>query len=163
MITALKKEFAVDLRTVSESYALLFLVKDEVQLKIDFVNDVPYRADSPVSTSLFVRTDHWRNILSNKISALPREEAKDIADIVMISKKFSFSWPEIITQASMKDMWVNELEVSRRIGEFPENKLATIKWVTRPNFPDLRLSMKLISKEVLSGVGNSLAGNKELR
>ena len=52
VITALKKEFTVDLRTVSESYALLFLVKDEIQLKIDFVNDVPYRAESPVLTSL---------------------------------------------------------------------------------------------------------------
>lgn len=75
----------------------------------------------------------------------------------MISKKYSFGWPEIIKQASMKDMWVNELEVSRRVSEFPEKALTTVKWTTHPDLQDLSIALKTISKEILSGVDNSLA------
>lgn len=157
IIASLRSKFDVEINSTSDSHIMLHIIKYEIQLKIDFVKDVPYRVESPLSSSLFIRTDHWKNILSNKISALSREAAKDLADLIMISKTFDFRWPDVIQHASMKDMWVNELEVSRRIGEFPEKDLITVKWIRPPDIQELGKSLKIISKDILLGLDNSLA------
>ena len=67
--------------------------------------------------------------LSNKITALGRGEGKDLADIVWLSKKYSFNWIEIIDQASNKDTSVEEVHTSKVIYEFPVNKLEKVKWI----------------------------------
>ena len=58
----------------------------EKSLQIDFVNDIELHYGDFHSSELFPRIDNWRNILSNKISALSREEAKDIVDFLSISQ-----------------------------------------------------------------------------
>jgi hypothetical protein len=83
----LKKAFEVDFQVKEESYGRAFVKEDDILLKIDYVNDVGYRVGEVVESSLFVRTDSWRNILSNKITALSREEGKDAADIIHLCKK----------------------------------------------------------------------------
>jgi hypothetical protein len=77
-----------------------------------------------------VKIDSWRKILSNKLSAVSRWEPKDVADTVFIAKNFSFEWPEIIEEAKNKDLWVNPLDVSRIIKEFPVNLFDSIKWIS---------------------------------
>ena len=156
VLKALQNKFEVEINSISQSYVLLSIHKSNVFLKIEFVKDVPYRNESPISTLLFIRTDHWNNILSNKISALSREAAKDVADIIMLCKKFNFRWSDVIYQANMKDIWVNELEVSRRIAEFPPEELRMIKWIDQPEISDLVICLKKISAEILTGTENSL-------
>jgi len=96
-IDVLKEKFEVRVETVLPSFALVYVISDEIQLKLDFVNDVPYRVDLPISTSLFPQTDNWKNILSNKITALQRDAPKDIADIILLCKNFAFKWPEMLS------------------------------------------------------------------
>lgn len=62
------------------------LGKDKIYLKIDLVNDVARRYGDIRSDKTLGRVDSWRNILSNKISAIFRYEAKDFSDIRIIRK-----------------------------------------------------------------------------
>ena len=57
----------------------------------------------------------------------------------------------------MKNMWVNELEVSRRMAEFPLAELKMIKWIDQTEISDLGTCLRTISAEILAGTENSLA------
>lgn len=130
---------------------------NQFDLKVEFVNDVGYRYGQPLPTSLFHRTDHWRNILSNKMTALSREAPKDIADIIFLSLKFEFNWIEIIREAGQKDSWINELEIFKMLDDFSVEKLSIVNWIKPPNYSVLSESLKIISKDILMGKDNSLA------
>ncbi len=155
-IGELKQRFPVDLRVASESYVQLILHPEQLALKVEFVNDVGYRYDQPVSAALFPRTDHWRNILSNKITALSREAPKDVADIIFLCQKFEFNWVDIILEAREKDSWINELQIFKMINEFSADKLSIVNWITQPNYSELAASLKIIAKDILMGKDNSL-------
>ena len=45
--------------------------------------------------------------MSNKICALSRDEAKDVADLIFLSMKYAFTWETMINYARQKDKWVN--------------------------------------------------------
>jgi hypothetical protein len=158
-IEELKKKFSINLRVESESYVQLMVQTEQLGLKVEFVNDVGYRYGQPISTNLFLRTDHWRNILSNKITALSREAPKDIADIIFLSRKFEFNWQEIVREAGQKDSWINELEISKMLNNFSIEKLSIVNWINNPNYSELENSLKTIAKDILLGGNNSLIKN----
>ena len=106
IITHLKsKLFSIEIANSDSSFIRLFIIKNGVSVKLEWINDVAYTFGQKSNESLFHRVDHWQNILSNKLSALSRNDAKDLADILFISKKYSFSWPEIIAQAKEENLW----------------------------------------------------------
>lgn len=130
-------------------------------LKLDFVNDVPFRRGIPVSTRLYRLTDTPDNMLSNKITALSRFAAKDVVDLVYLSGQFSFAWTEIISDASQKDMWVNPVEASKILDDFPPDKLDEINWINDP--PDrqwFKSRLEIIIRDILQGNSNSLCTEK---
>jgi len=153
----LKTEIAV----TGDSFSRVFVHQDEVVLKVDFVNDIPYRTGIPVSTKLFCKTDSIPNILSNKLSALSRHSAKDVVDILYIALNFEFSWVEIIREASEKDIWINAVEASKILDSFPVNKLEEIIWVD--SLQDINLfekQLKILIGDLLIGRSNSLFNNR---
>ncbi len=158
-IEELKKTFTLDVRVESESYVQLMVRLNQLDLKVEFVNDVGFRYGQPIPTNLFPRTDHWRNILSNKITALSREAPKDIADIIFLSRKFEFNWLEIVREAGQKDSWINELEIFKMLDNFSVEKLSIVNWINEPNYLEMRDLLKAIAKDILLGGDNSLAKN----
>ena len=157
VVTYLKKTFfQCTVSITSESFLRIFLNKNQLILKIDFINDVPFHFGNLERCDFFGNVDNWRNILSNKICALSRMEPKDYADILFIAKKFSFSWEDIIEEAKKKDLWVEPIEVSRTIKEFPVELLTPIKWITQPDLKQAQVSLLLISEDILKGKQNSL-------
>ena len=101
--------------------------------------------------------NYMRNILSKKLCALSRREPKDMADILSIAGRFSFAWPEIFGKARQKDLWVEPIETSRTIQEFPVDLLAAVKWV-QPVDPGLfAADLKAIHRDIFHGQANSLA------
>jgi Nucleotidyl transferase AbiEii toxin, Type IV TA system len=155
----LKKSFQIDLQVKEESYGRAFIKEEEVLLKIDFVNDVGFHAGEIVQTPLYSRTDDWRNILSNKITALSREEGKDIADIVFVCKRFPFNWQDIINDAKNKDSWIDEVNASRLIHDFKTEKVKAVKWIVEPDYKEIEKDLNTIAKDILLGGNNSLAKN----
>jgi Nucleotidyl transferase AbiEii toxin, Type IV TA system len=152
----LRTIFEVQLQVKEESYGRAFVKEDDVILKIDFVNDVGFHSGEVINSSLYHRIDSWRNILSNKVTALSRGEGKDAADILFLCYQYHFNWLEIINDAKDKDSWIDEVNASKLIGEFELEKLQKVKWIQQPNFDELQSHLKTIAKDILLGVDNSL-------
>jgi predicted nucleotidyltransferase component of viral defense system len=157
VVTYLKETFSqCTVSITSKSFLRIFINKDQLVLKIDFINDVPFHFGGFERFDFFANVDNWRNILSNKICALSRMEPKDYADILFIAKKFPFIWENIIEEAKNKDLWVEPIEISKMIKEFPVKHLNPIKWVTQPDLKHTQGFLALISEDILKGGQNSL-------
>jgi len=158
-ITAIKSNWNCDIATTSDSFVRIFVEADRVVLKIDFVNDIPFHFGEIARSHLFHRVDNWRNILSNKICALSRLEAKDIVDILFIGRKYPFEWEEIVGEAKEKDLWVDPIEICRIISQFPVHLIDEIKWVIDVNTAKLKEDLNVLHDDIFSGNSNSLFKN----
>jgi hypothetical protein len=157
VVTAIRQDnINIEIGTASESFLRITVMKDQMHLIIDFVNDVEFHYGGFGAADFFHKIDSWRNILSNKLSAISRLEPKDVADTLFIAKNFSFEWPEIIEEAKNKDLWVNPLDVSRIIKEFPVNLFDTIKWIDSVDQKVLDKDRLQIHDDIFYGRSNSL-------
>jgi predicted nucleotidyltransferase component of viral defense system len=147
----------MEIGVTGDSFARVIVYQDEAVLKIDFVNDVPYRTGVPIPTKLFHNTDIVANILSNKLTALSRHLEKDVVDIVFIALRNDFNWIKIFKEASEKDLWINPVEASKVLDSFPLEKLKEINWVTPLKDSDLfKKQLQLLIADILLGRQNSL-------
>lgn len=151
------KEFQIDTKNslFGDEFAR-FIIKKEIELKIEFVNDVSYRFSEPIKYS-FGLVDNVRNILSNKICAvLSRDETKDVFDIVYISRNYYFNWYDLFIDAKKKSI-VNEIELSKRIKEFPIKWLDKINWtITKIDINNFKSDLERISNDIFLAQDNSL-------
>ncbi|OFX59863.1 MAG: hypothetical protein A2046_01985 [Bacteroidetes bacterium GWA2_30_7] len=145
-----------ELGLLEDSFSRMSIKGSNCILKLDFVNDIPIHFGSFNKFPLFNTVDNQINILSNKISALPRNSAKDIVDIIYISQNNIFNWKDIITNAQDKDMWVNPIDAASIIDTFPFDLFDEIKWIKKPDYNKLFEHLKIIAKEILLGDDNSL-------
>ncbi len=157
VIKSLENKFIVKVSVIAPAFLQAFVRVEDVELKVDFVNDVPYRAEAPLPTPLFIRTDTWMNILSNKLSALQRQAGKDMADIIFLSRSYHFSWQKVMQHAQGKDMWVNELEIAKLVGIFEAEKFKEVNWINPPDVKSMMKDLEIISKDILLGTENSLS------
>ena len=154
--------FSIDYDKVrkSKDFARFFLFKSagscRIDLKIDFVNDVAAHYGGFVEHKILGRLDSWRNILSNKLSAIFRYEAKDIADIRTISKSEKFHWRELIREAKSKEAGVDPVAIAKILQSFPPNLLPTIKWTIPPDPDEFCSDLTIIAKDILAGRANTL-------
>jgi hypothetical protein len=150
-----------DVGTAADTFVRILAREEEMSLKIDFVNDVAFHYGDFQEAPFYPRIDHWRNILSNKLCALSRREPKDMADILVISRRFAFSWPDVFSEARRKDLWVEPIEISKIIQEFSLELLETVKW-EQPFDPGLfAADLKVIHRDIFHGQVNSLTGSKQ--
>lgn len=155
----LKHHFIVHpaIRDVGFYRVLVSRYNTETQLKIEWINDVAYHRGDFMNESLFPRIDSHLNILSNKVFALSRNAAKDVADLIFLSLNYQFSWKEIINDARQKDTWVNEIVASQIIYEFNLNAFANVAWIDEANkAKDFSAVLKTMSRDLLHGFDNSL-------
>jgi hypothetical protein len=158
VVTAIRREnFNLEMGTVSKSFVRITVLKNQLHLIIDFVNDLEFHYGGFETSDFFPKIDSWRNILSNKLCAISRLEPKDVADTLFIAKTFPFEWPEIIEEAKHKDLWVNPLDVSRIIKEFPVNLLDSIKWIIPIDQKALDEERLQMHDDIFYGRPNSLA------
>jgi len=109
--------------------------KVENLLQIDFVNDIAFRYKDVVVNEQGYLLDNIENILSNKLTAvIGRDNPKDIFDIYLIDKFYSFKWKEILESAHEKAGFDNE-ELIIRLKSFPKELLQEIK-ITDTTFLD---------------------------
>lgn len=147
----------IDISVADDGFARIFVFDGDSSLKLDFVNDVPFRKGTPIVTPLFVRTDNLNNILSNKVSALGRYSTKDVVDIVYICETLKFNWENIVNDASEKDLWVNPVNVVEVLEQFPVEKLQEIGWMIEvPSFEWFNSRINQIIPDILDGNENSL-------
>lgn len=144
-----------------DAFVRVFVSNHEVNLKVEFINDVPYRVGLPEIDSSGLRLDTWKNILSNKITAMERDAAKDFIDILFLSLKYSFNWEEMVNHAKGKDAWVNEIRASKNLMNFDLKKIEEVIFPVNFNKEMIQKSyFETIARDLLHGLDNSLEGQK---
>jgi len=143
-----------------EDYTQFFLTKndghEEIDLKIDLINDVAAHYKDFEYHEILGKIDSWQNILSNKLSAVFRYEAKDIADIWIISKYKKFNWISVIKEAKTKEAAIDPIALFNIMRSFPENMLSEIKWIN-PVQPEIfKKELNVIADDILHGNDNTL-------
>lgn len=151
-----RKDWKVETGAVSDTFVRLTVDNNGLLLKIDFVNDVKYHKGAFEEHEVFKKVDNWSNILSNKLCALSRMDAKDIVDIVFIADRYGFFWDEIFNDAKEKDLWVDPIEISRIIKSFPEKQLNLIKWTSKIDIKETMDKIHILHDDIFLVRKNSL-------
>lgn len=125
-------------------------------LQLDFVNDIPYRAGSPTAQRGFGLVDTWENILSNKIAALTRYAAKDMADLVFLSRRYRFVWPEVMHHAKQKEGSVDLGECAAILQSVSPDFFSAIPFVQNQDEAKICSDLRAIAQDILYGRKNSL-------
>lgn len=130
--SALNKNFVLFESIESKDFTR---IKINEILTVDFVNDFSYRHKDVIITDRGFIIDNIENILSNKLTAiLGRDNPKDIFDVYVIWKFYSFSWKEILDAAHRKSQFKDE-ELIVRLKSFPKKLLEKLR-ITDPHFLD---------------------------
>jgi predicted nucleotidyltransferase component of viral defense system len=144
-----------------ESFCRVFVERDNVKLKLEFVNDVKYRVGLPARSHSGFLLDTWENILSNKITALSRSAAKDFIDVLFLSLTFSFNWEEMINHAKQKDAWIAEHEIANFFIKLDMERLQEVAFPSSFNFKSIKFNyFETLARDAFNGSDNSLVGAK---
>jgi hypothetical protein len=156
--SALKEScFSYKVLTRSPDFVRLQLTgKEEVSLKIDLVNDLVCHIGTYEYSEKLGRIDNIFNILSNKISAIPRLEIKDFADVVFISRTYQFNWRIIIEDALQKDTWVNPIDLARYFSELSTVQFEAIPWCVPVDLDQVIRDCSIVSADMVRGTENTL-------
>lgn len=151
--------FSIDYQRTrrSENFFQLFILKEDVELKIDLVNDVASHYGDFINNHVLGKIDSLRNILSNKLSAIFRYEPKDVVDIWIICKNFKCNLREIIDEAKSKEAGVDPVAIYEILSSFPLDKLSIIKWIEKPETETFKKEIMQIAEDILHGRENSLS------
>lgn len=115
----------LDVEVDARDFKRIRIISGRTRLKMDFVSDRVQRIGLPITIGS-VNVDTVRNILSNKICAIMgRDEARDIADLLFIARKRSFTWSDIIAEAETKERFQLE-ELLFRLHTFPVESLRSV-------------------------------------
>ena len=150
----LRGVFHVTSEVEAHDYFQIHVHVQNVSLKIDLVNDIAVHDGDIIEHPDLGNIDNEGNILSNKISALYRYEAKDVVDILEICRTVDFSWDDMISRARGKEAGVEPSIISDIIKNIPDVELQNIKWVSKPDFTAMRNDLEQISWDILEGGPN---------
>lgn len=155
-----KFEIVVDKQSIKlmRDFMQIFVSKNKINLKIDFVNDVAPHYGGFEFDSLLGKIDSLRNILSNKFSALYRFEPKDVADLWFICKNYDCDFKEILSEAKNKEAGIDPISIYEILTTFPSDKIKVIKWVKQPDRSQFKNELNIIANDILRGRRNSIAG-----
>jgi len=125
--------------------------KSDALLKLDFVNDVAVHFGGITKTDLYYRTDSICNILSNKLSAVFRFAAKDVADIREIALHESVDWSQAINDARQKEAGLELTYISDVLTGIPQSEFKTIAWTKKPTWDEFRNDINQIVFDMMHG------------
>jgi hypothetical protein len=127
------------------------------QLKIGFVNDTAQHYGGFSPSTFFPKIDSVRNILSNKLGAVFRYSAKDIADIWVIAQHEPFVWVDLLIEARTKDVGIDAVAIAEVLTGVPQTAFSDILWRSlAPTWPSFIADVQQIAHDLLTGEDNSL-------
>ncbi len=156
--------FAIDYNRLRkfENFTQFFLIRtlqsETIELKIDVVNDVASHYGGFEEHATLGRLDSWRNILSNKLSAIFRYEAKDVVDLLIIARHRQFEWMTILEEAKTKEAGIDPVVLFEILKSFPLDALTTIKWITPVTPDDFIRDLNQTADDIFRGSRNTLSG-----
>ena len=158
----IQKEYKTDISKtiVTDEFARFFIEDNEILMKVEFVNDVAYRAGVPLKSNQG-NIDTVTNILANKLTAVVgRDEPKNVFDIVTIAAHFSFNWKEIFNHSKEKAL-LNEIDIEQRLFAFPVSSISAVDWLIKPvETGFFKQQLQKIADDFMLGKENSLGTGK---
>lgn len=129
---ALQKKFELEAQVEAKDFTRYFI---NGVLQVDFVNDSTARYKDPIVKENNVIIDNIENILINKITAvMGRDNPKDVFDIFLICKFYTFIWDDMLNAAHQKAGFCDE-ELIIRLKTFPKELFNELKIIDE-NFLD---------------------------
>lgn len=141
----------------SAHFARAVVQTPEAALQLDFVNDTAPRFGALSDGALFSRIDALQNILSNKLTALFRLEAKDFADLWTIASAVRFHWKDAVAEAGQKLLGSSSVALAELIRSFPPDRFDSIRWRRRPDPDRFLADLQRMARDLLEVGPNSLA------
>lgn len=133
-----------------ERFCRLNIIQGEVNLKLEWVNDVPARVGVPTAHPVLGRLDTAENILANKITALmDREEPKDLADIWGFCCIMGISIQDAIKHADSKAAGVFPADLARVLCTVSQADWEVIRWVSPPVLEPYITQLKTLGEQLL--------------
>jgi hypothetical protein len=121
------------IRLRGESYFGLTVRREDVELRIDLVKDVPFRIGTVYRHPVLGLIDTAENILANKVTALiDREQPKDLADIWGFCTKMGLSLATAIEGADSKAAGIFHADLARVLCSATEDDWRLIRWISPP-------------------------------
>ncbi|MFQ5616098.1 MAG: nucleotidyl transferase AbiEii/AbiGii toxin family protein [Anaerolineales bacterium] len=128
-----QQAWQTDVLSKQQYFARLMLRRTDVTLKLEFVNDVPFRAGSVTTHPVLGKVDTAENILANKVTAtLGREEPKDLADIWGFCAQMGLPIHDAIVGARGKMAGIFPVDFARVLLSASEADWGLIRWINPP-------------------------------
>jgi hypothetical protein len=109
------------------------ILHGDLPLKLEFINDVPFRVGTPWQHPELGPLDSKENIFANKISALlDRDEPKDVADIYWLCCREGLDVTSAIEHAGGKAAGVFPPLVAERLTAALQSGVPKVFWVQEP-------------------------------
>lgn len=126
------------------------VVHGPVDLKLEFINDVPSRVGEPFVHPQLGRLETKENILANKISALvDRGAPKDAADIFWLCCRDNLDIRTALEHATGKAAGLFPPLVAKCLGEIAARGLPSVWWITPPPPHEFREGLLRLSDTLL--------------
>ena len=98
---------------------------------------------------------------TNKLIRMVINTVAFAQEVVVFSLIKSFSWAEIIREASSKEAGLDPVVIYDLLKSFPKKELSAIKWIGQgPNENLIRGDLSIMADEIFEGMENSLAVNE---
>ncbi len=152
IIQSLRQETGWECQIIlrEERFYRLNLLQAGVNLKLEWVNDVPARVGEPVNHPVLGKLDTAENILANKITALlDREEPKDLADIWGFCTRMGLSLQTAIEQADSKAAGVFPADLARLLCRATLKDWEMVRWVEAPDMNTYLNELKKLGESLL--------------
>ena len=139
-----------------EQFTRLIATRTGVRLQIDFVNDTADRIGDLSTWEIYPWVDSVENILTNKLTALYRLEAKDVVDLREIALNYAFNWSDAFRAAEKKESGLDAVSLTEIVTAFPGDLFDAVKWRKRPDPERFLADLKRIANDMLDVAPNSL-------
>jgi hypothetical protein len=131
-----REEWSMTVVQRDRRFVRLNLIRNEVPLKIEMVNDVPAHVGEIRRHEILGRIDTPENILANKITAaVDREEPKDFADIWGFCCRLGLPLSPAIEGAQSKAAGIFPADLARLLCSVRRKDWELVRWIEAPD-PD---------------------------
>jgi hypothetical protein len=120
-------------------------------LKLEFINDVPFRVGQPWNHPELGALDTRENILANKISALvDRQEPKDLADLFWLCCRDTLNLLAAIENAQGKAAGIFPPLVARALAEGLQRGVPRVHWRQPPGEAEFRKGIENLIDSIVA-------------
>jgi hypothetical protein len=131
-------------------FARVMLTQNDVDLKIEMVNDVASHVGEIRVHPVLGRIDSPENILANKLTALiGREEPRDLADVWGLCTHLGLSIHDAIEGAISKATGIYPLDLARRLCTATHKDWQQVLWIDPPDVDRYLADLNRLGEELI--------------